>query len=95
MVSILVYLDDSIWCDLPMVALRRRRLGWRHPSRFSVLNRISVRLFRSLTCSSFSWSDVSEDAYNKKVDGEHNNGALDSNHHLLPGKLDLTFGQKL
>lgn len=37
------------------------------------------------------WPNVPEDLHNEQVDGEHEEGALEPNHHLLPGKLDLTW----
>lgn len=36
-------------------------------------------------------ADIPEDLHNEQVDGEHEEGALKANHHLLPCELDLPW----
>lgn len=43
----------------------------------------------------FPWTRVSEDTYNKQIYGKHDDRALNSDHDLLPGELDMTCKGKV
>lgn len=74
------YLDHSVCCNVLQLLLRRRGLWGRHSTSLTLLGCFSFAAF-------LSRPSVSEDAHNEQIDGKHDDRTLNSNHHLLPGKL--------
>lgn len=76
------YLHHSLWSERDGLGeLRGGRKAGRHPA---VLSRLLLSARRG-----WPGSYVPEDLHDEQVDGEHEEGALKANHHLLPRELNL------